>query len=662
MWMLIERAVAVPMLGVLFYLVGCFVLRAGGAFRPSIWTADSSRAQAILDRLLAGTAGLVLVLFATAAIGLYRPVPLIGLTCLLALFGLAAAFGERELERAAPQESETGEEAVPSTSSARWLIRLGLIGWSLLFALLWLQSIRPDIGWDSNVYHLSVPKQFLREGRFLAIPMNVYSHWPLGVDLLFGWAMALRDHVLAKQVHYLFALFTAGLLFVLGTRAGTTSTSGTMATTKAPLRSLPSTAVFTGLLAVGLFFANPVVLFEARVAYVDIAFAFFALGAAWAAERSLASPDHEQRGSLLLLGIAAGLACATKLSGAFTAGAILLVWAVATLRRQGLGTTWRRALAVAPTVLLLGGIWPLKSWWLTGNPVYPLLYGQFGGPDWSENLAIQHAAWQKTMGMGHELLDYLLLPWRVIVHGGNGYQNFDGRLHLVWLLALPVIAWGAFRSDRVRRLGAVALLIFISWALTSQQARLLIPCLGILAWATVEAVHAIGAHRRRITDVAVTLACFTLLGFTWFEARTYVQQAPSLAKRLAQLGYDANDAVIHPIYRAVDELPPTSRLLLLNTNHGFYLERPYLADSFFEASQIVDLLAPTQDAETALGRLRRRGVSHVLLQVRADGGMVYPPALVELLQARRWTRVVYESPDGRYVLFELAREGTRFGS
>lgn len=652
MWMLIERAVAVPLLGLLLYLTGCFVLRVGGAFAPSVWTPGASRAQAAFDRLLAGTAGLVLVLFGTAAIGIYRPLPLIGLTCLLALLGFAAAFGERELERTASGTAATVEAGGGGSSPTGWLVRLVATGWLLLFALLWLQSIRPDIGWDSNVYHLSVPKQFLREGRFFAIPMNVYSHWPLGIDLIFGWAMALRDHVLAKQVHFVFALCTAGLLFVLGNRVGGAS---------ATIRRSPS-ALFAGLVAVGLFFANPVVLFEARVAYVDIAFAFFILAAAWAAERSLDASREEQRGPLVVLGLAAGLACATKLSGAFAAGSVLLVWAIATLRRHGLRTAWRRALFAAPPVLVLGGIWPLKSWWLTGNPVYPLLHGLFGGPDWSEDLGARHAAWQKTMGMGHDFVDYLLLPWRVIVYGDNGYETFDGRLHVVWLLAIPLIVWGAVRNDRVRRLGAVALLIFVSWAFTSQQARLLIPCLGILAWATAEATHALVTTRRRVFEAALAVGCLGLLGLTWFEARTYVQQTPLLAKRLVQLGYDANDAVVHPIYRAVDELPTTARLLLLNTNHGFYLERPYMADSFFEASQILELLAPVQDAEGALGRLRRRGISHVLLQIREEGGMVYPPPLVDLLQSRDLARVVYESPDRQYVLFELAREGTTFGS
>lgn len=652
MWMLIERALAVPLLAVLIYLVGCFVARVCGAFQPSIWTPDAPRVQAVIDRLIAGTAGLVLMLFGAAAVGLYRPAPLLLLTCLLAALGIAAAFGERQLERSVERKRPDRAPSETRSGPTRWLLGALAVGWLGLFVLLWLHSIRPDLAWDANVYHLSVPKQFLREGGFFAMPMNVYSHWPLGVDLLFGLAMAIHDYVLAKQVHYAFALLTAGLLFVLGGQVGGAAGS---------LPKASRAQVFTGLIAVGLFFANSVVLFEARVAYVDIAFAFFVLAAAWAAERSLAAGEENQRTALVTLGLAAGLVCATKLSGAFSAGAILLVWGTVTLVRHGPRVTWNRSLVAAPPVLLLGGIWPLKSWWLTGNPVYPLLYERFGGPDWSTTLAERHAAWQDTMGMGHEPIDYLLLPWRVIVHGGVGYENFDGRIHLAWLVALPIIAFGLFRSSRVRRLATIALLIFISWALTSQQARLLIPCLVVLAWTTAEAISTIVPTRRAIRTVVLAICSTALLGLSWFEARHYVRQAPTVASGLARLGYEAKEAVVHPVYRAIDELPPTAVLLLLNTNHGFFLERPYLADSFFEASQIVDLFAPAQNAEAALGRLRRRGVSHVLLQIR-DGGMAYPPALVDLLQSPTLARVVYQSPDGEYVLFELAREGTRFGS
>jgi hypothetical protein len=78
------------------------------------------------------------------------------------------------------------------------------------------------------------------------------------------------------------------------------------------------------------------------------------------------------------------------------------------------------------------------------------------------------------------------------------------------------------------------------------------------------------------------------------------------------------------------ELPRDARLLFLNTNYGFYSEREYIADSFFEASQIVDWLAPCASAGEIRARLRDKGITHVLYSTR-EGQLAYPPTLWKFL-------------------------------
>ena len=92
--------------------------------------------------------------------------------------------------------------------------------------------------------------------------------------------------------------------------------------------------------------------------------------------------------------------------------------------------------------------WLAKSWVLTGNPVYPLLYDWLGGPDWSAVLASEHRAWMRSMGMGRSALDWVLLLPRVLFLGNTGYEHFDGRLHPLLGVLLPPALLG------VRRLGS----------------------------------------------------------------------------------------------------------------------------------------------------------------------------------------------------------------
>jgi hypothetical protein len=78
------------------------------------------------------------------------------------------------------------------------------------------------------------------------------------------------------------------------------------------------------------------------------------------------------------------------------------------------------------------------------------------------------------------------------------------------------------------------------------------------------------------------------------------------------------------------ELPRDARLLFLNTNYGFYSEREYIADSFFEASQIVDWLAPCASAGEMQARLRNKGITHIFYSTR-EGQLAYPPTLWKFL-------------------------------
>jgi hypothetical protein len=197
--------------------------------------------------------------------------------------------------------------------------------------------------------------------------------------------------------------------------------------------------------------ANPVVALEMQVAYVDLAHAFFFVAAFVFMSRALDDPQSEARW-LLLSGISAGLLAGTKITGGVGAaiiGALYVPRLIAAVRSGGTMRALRALLArfVLHTVALAAP-WLVKSATYTGNPVYPLLYRQFGGPDWSPALSEQFLAWHRSIGMGREIVDFLLLPLRVILAGGPGYASFDGKLGVFWIVMLPVALWGAWRHGR----------------------------------------------------------------------------------------------------------------------------------------------------------------------------------------------------------------------
>ncbi|RMH16933.1 MAG: hypothetical protein D6696_17145, partial [Acidobacteria bacterium] len=413
-----------------------------------------------------------------------------------------------------------------------------------------------------------------------------------------------------------------------------------------------------------------VFVFELRVAYVELGYAFFFvagflfLSAAAGARRGDAAPGGgappaAADARLLLAGICAGLVASTKVTGILGAAVLGALWLPVlghAARRRTLGREARHfGLRFALPVLACWLPWLVKAGWYTGNPFYPFAYRLFDGAYWSGELGAQLAAWQRSIGMGREPLDYLLLLPRVILRGGRGYDHFDGALSPLWLLLLPLALTAVRRRPLVRRALAASGLYFLLWAMSAQQMRFLVPTLPLLALAAAVAAADLvarlrqGALRRLLAAVLVAAG---LLHAGLGQLRVLAAGTRSFAVYRAVAPQELVRRATPPVFAfANDRLPKSARILMLNTNRGFFCRREYLADSFFEASQIRHWLAPAGDDVTALKqRLDEAGISHLLWSAR-DWGIPWPPALHALLADPTRARPLYR--DREYILYAL---------
>ncbi|MDX1383940.1 MAG: phospholipid carrier-dependent glycosyltransferase, partial [Thermoanaerobaculia bacterium] len=306
-----------------------------------------------LLRLTSGLAAWVAALFLIAATGRLGPIAV----SLLASAAVTAALALWLRRRGAPGPRR--EPALPVDV----VTRLGMAALAVIATALLLQTLRPIVAWDADVYHLTVPRIWLERGGFARIPFNVYSNWPSNVQLLFGLAMIVRDYVLAKTIHFGLGI---ALLVGLGWWVGRRSSAA------------------WGIVAAAALLTLPVFLYEIRVAYVDIALALFLFLAFVFCERALSAGAAQGRRWLLFSGVACGLATGTKVNGVAGALAVAGVFVGSSLlsgRRPG--DLLRPLGALAAPIAAFAALWTAKSAWLTGNPIYPLLHRWLGGPEWS---------------------------------------------------------------------------------------------------------------------------------------------------------------------------------------------------------------------------------------------------------------------------------------
>jgi hypothetical protein len=623
----------------LFFLVGLFAAT-GYVLEHMLPVIRKTVLGTSVRRIASGSAVWMLLVFAIATLQLLTRQSLLALAAVILLNAAAIVL----VRRRHPRDR--------FKSGAGW-IDLGLLGVPVVVLMaLFASAMLPEVGWDAAAYHLAVPKIFIAHGGFREIPFSVYSNWPLNVQLLFAMGMLVHDHVLAKLLMVLFLVILCAAVYEF--------------TKKNHSR-------FAASIALCLFLANEVVLWEVQVAYIDIAYALYFFLAFVLALQYL---DEPRTSWLILAGAFCGVVAGTKMNGIFGLLSIAGVIGTSLLAgraRRGFRdwiTVMRVMAILAIVTFLLVLPWLVKNYLYTGNPVYPLFYELFGGPYWSARLGEDFLTWQRSIGMGRGIEDYLLLPARIFLQADWDYRHFVGRLNAIWVLVIPVTCLFV-RNAVVRRCLVGAGIFFSLWAATTQEIRYLIPVVPLLSCAAgiafARAVDSVSGALSRISVragltgqtlrrvVGLAVAGGTQLMLLWMARGAARNAVVLLSAVLGGHPIDLRSAVPEAFRFINTQAPASARVMLLNTNQGFYLDREFVSDSFFEASQLSELFWKHPTVSGIESVFHTLGITHVLVHVPNKWDVRYPPALDVFLTDRRRATPLYRSTNGEYLVLGIRR-------
>ena len=525
--------------------------------------------------------------------------------------------------------------ALRALSATEKLLALYLVAvWALTFVL----TLAPPTGadYDSLVYHLAVPAQYAREGRIVELRFDHHSYFPFTMEMLYGVALQLRGPVFAKLFHWLMLPLGALTLVALGGRAQTR---------------------LGGLLAACLFTSLPMTLVEASTAYIDLAFAAFAVAAVLC---FAGAPTANRAHNLAWSGAFCGFCLGTKYFGWLIFGFLGIWLLIETLKTKPAGGA--RAIALFGVIALaIGGGWYGRNWIWVGNPVYPFAYGVFGGRGWTAQMATAYDASQAIYGFGRAPLDLLMLPFRLAMTPLNvgGFENLGVRGQPLWPLipgpitgeknglfdvlglllvtfpgpaifafGLPalVLALGRERPRAVTLAAALFGLLWIFWALTSQQVRYLFPALALLA--TV-AGWGMATRAPKLT-LARWIGGAGLVAWLAFAPYFIARQARGSFDVIA--GQETPDAYLTRTFAGYSamrylnaKVPADARVAVYGEPRGFYLDRSYFwADD--PHNELIDYPNIATAAQLA-DALKARGATHVLWNAEParNGGVFGPP-------------------------------------
>jgi hypothetical protein len=497
--------------------------------------------------------------------------------------------------------------------------------------------------WDALAYHLAVPKVWLHDGRIHAIPYDHHSNFPMLTEMLFSIGLSLKSVSAAKLVHWLYGCLCALACYWAGRR---------WVSRKA------------GLLAAALFMACPLVAWEGTTAYIDLASTLYVSLAVFAFLCWRERAEGEGNGWLVLCGVLAGFACGTKMTMIITSG-MLVLWAAgaAGLRR---GVAWKHVALVTGVMAVLAAPWYIKTWILTGNPVYPFAYSIFGGRWWSEQAALDYAAEQARFGIGKTLYGFLMAPWSTTFHAqyyANPPAVYDGTLQdarsgAVFPAVFATLGLGAVgfaplwlarparRDENAAPLRAMLLYcvaFLVIWFALTHQTRYLLPLLPLLLIPASAAARAFWHAGQGWRAAVITLTGVCLL---WGVIPSIVLAMPAMSVAWGGESQDAYLRRTEPIYSLSQsinqQLPRDAKILFLQETRGFYIDRAYQWGNPSQNALIPwnSLNAPEQmDAA-----LRAQGITHVLVNWSAAAPATeserWPALARTAIERGRWKPVI----------------------
>ena len=522
----------------------------------------------------------------------------------LALAGLLAMGAAAwSVTIAAPQRPGTSAPQAADQSAWRMVpimsvvCTVGLIGFGLLM---------PEFFHDALIYHLELPRYYLRHHAITFLPWNYNSALPANVELLYLIALAFADERATKLIHAALGLLCVITLWRLG--------------------SLIDNRAQTGGLAGALFLTTPATALLATVSGNDLGVTFFELLSllAWLRWQSVMN-----RRWLIVSALLMGLALGTKYSAAFfltgfTIAWVMLVWRPpAPVDRVGmlrLAGVW---LLIA---LVVASPWYLKNLALTGDPFHPIFAASLSQPLMDEAGA---RLLRRDLGTGG------IAP--------SLWPDYFPRLvmqDLGWLTAAAATVGMALttRLPSIRPLLPFTLGSLLAWWIASPVPRYLVPGVALLALIAAAALLALASlHRalRILTWTVITAALVSQLGMAAallrdnyiapFTSQTGLTAVPGLDQPgplppwlLIRDGPERRRwlAWSVPPFAIIDEanrtLPPSATVLFVGEYRGYYLDRDRIIGSKYNASPLIRWARSASTADELLVRLRKEGITHLI--------------------------------------------------
>ncbi|RJP75754.1 MAG: phospholipid carrier-dependent glycosyltransferase [Desulfobacteraceae bacterium] len=494
---------------------------------------------------------------------------------------------------------------------------------AIVISVVVLSSV-PPVSRDALTHHLVVPKLYLEHGGIYEIPSIKFSYYPMNIDLLYMVPLLWGNDIVPKYIHFLFALFTALLMYYyLKKRIGR----------------------LYGSLGALFFLSIPIIVRLSITVYVDLGLIFFSFASLiymleWGNQKF-------QFKFLFFSSLCCGLALGTKYNALILFALISLLIPVVYSRSAPASsakvyTATKYSMFFILIALFFFSPWMIRNYLWKKNPVYPL-YHQFFSSDKVEKkeehgdgsgkiqskkqigsfairrIIYQEAWWQTAS-----------IPVRIFFQGeDNNPKFFDGKLN-PFLLMLPVFAFWGYKDARCPTmalekkimLGFSAL--FLVFAFFAQDIRIryispIIPPLVVLSMYGLHNLIERAGEKRSLFQksfyyiIAGSIICWMF----WINLGYIIEQFRHVAPMAYLTGQVDRDQYIEnyrPEYAVIKyanrNLASDAKILSVFLGNRYYYSDHQMIFSF---SVFAETVKKSKSPEEILSALKQNGITHIMI-------------------------------------------------
>jgi len=540
-------------------------------------------------------------------------------------------------------------------------------GWFSAFAIAagLTYALAPALKWDSLVYHLELPKQYLDAGRLLFLDDNYFVGFPQLAEMFFTWSMALRSGTTAATTGWIF-----GLVAILGVAGFAARIVGKK----------------FALLTLAILLSGESIAQALGWAYVDVWAMLFGLCVIIALDSFHNSRD---RFWLVWAGILTGFAMGTKypafillilgvallIFDRFISNGMLSLFMKSSSEKSAFASDkelgkWRflsDLMLYAGLAFIFALPWLAKNFVLSGNPVYPFFFPGRALDSLRQNF-------YSGLTPARSLLDDLLLPLKATVLGFEGGFGFNTSIGPLMLALIPGLMFRNPSRNRAQLRSLISLFMFgagvwviwaagahISGALASSRLYFFsFPAFAILAAAGFRSATKVNVLQIRVGRVASALVVLSLSLGLINQVNDFREKNP-LSVILGSVEQETylNQELgwYFPVMEAVNNLPENSRTLFLWEARAYYCTRQCSPDVILD--RWWHLRRTISDLDGISRWMQDQGYTHVLVYdfgadfEKAESAMYEEADWLDLQQFRQEQLSLSQSFDGIYTLYRL---------